>query len=170
MLSASSSASAFLFCLGALKDSQSVLMDRPRSSIVETSNASFSVQWSSGEYFRSHAQSRNVISCTLMLAMSFESPFALAVLSLPFRFGPPAAGGGATVPSPVRTPQVGALGAGATAGACATRLARNDARSSLGTVLAGSGAAGAAIGAAGGWYEGMASRFFGIAIGGTEKL
>jgi hypothetical protein len=26
------------------------------------------------------------------------------------------------------------------------------------------------MGAAGGWYEGMASRFLGIAIGGTEKL
>src|SRR5216683_3443166 len=135
--------------------------------MVETSKASFSVQWSSGEYLRSQAQSRNVISCTLMAAVSFESPFVLAPLSLPFPFGPAAPGAGATVPSPVRTPHCGALGAGRTGGACATRLARRAARSSLGD----SGAAGAGIGTlAGGWYCGIASRFFGIAIGGTEKL
>src|SRR5260370_1872623 len=139
--------------------------------MVETSNAAFSVQWSAGEYLRSQAQSRKVISCTLMAAVSFESPFVLARLALPFPFGPAAVGGGATVPSAVRTPHCGALGAGRTGGACATRLARRAARSSLGADLGGSGAAGAGIGAlAGGWYCGIASRFFGIAIGGTEKL
>src|SRR5260370_33273533 len=138
--------------------------------MVETSNAAFSVQWSAGEYLRSQAQSRKVISCTLMAATSVESPFVLAPLSLPFPFGPAAAGGGATVPSPVRTPHCGALGAGRTGGACATRLARRAARSSLGADLGGSSAAGAGIGTvAGGWYCGIASRFFGIAIGGTEK-
>src|SRR5260370_599642 len=107
--------------------------------MVETSKASFSVQWSSGEYLRSQAQSRNVISCTLMAATSFESPFVLAPLSLPFPFGPAAAGGGATVPSPVRTPHCGALGAGRTGGACARRLARRAARPSLGADLWGPG-------------------------------
>src|SRR5260370_32688494 len=114
--------------------------------MVETSKASFSVQWSSGEYLRSQAQRRNVISCTLMAATSFESPFVLAPLSLPFPFGPTAAGGGATVPSPVRTPHCGALGAGRTRGACATRLAPRAARSSLGPALGGSGAPAAGIG------------------------
>src|SRR3989442_8960495 len=141
--------------------------------MVETSNASFSVQWSSGEYLRSQAHSRNVISCTLKAATSFESPFVFALrsLPLPFPFVPAAAGGGATVPSPVRTPQAGAPGAGRTGGACATRLARNAARSSFAAAFGGSGATDAGIGAAaGGWYDGAACRFFGIAIGGTEKL
>src|SRR5260370_22883444 len=138
--------------------------------MVETSNAAFSVQWSAGEYLRSQAQSRKVISCTLMAATSVESPFVLAPLSLPFPFGPAPAGGGAMVPSPVRTPHCGALGAGRTGGACATRLARRAARSSLGADLGGSSAAGAGIGTlAGGCYCGIASRFFGIAIGGTGE-
>src|SRR5260370_30639612 len=111
--------------------------------MVETSEASFSVQWSSGEYLRSQAQSRNVISCTLMAAVSFESPFVLAPLSLPFPFGPAAAGGGAMVPSPVRTPHCGALGAGRTGGACATRPSPRAPGSALGADPAGSGSAGA---------------------------
>ena len=49
-----------------------------------------------------------------------------------------------------RPPHAGALGACATGGACATRLARSAARSSFGAAgLAGSGTGGA--GAAGGW-------------------
>src|ERR1700682_5434997 len=160
----------FLF-RDALNDSENAPMNWARSSMVETSNASLSVQWSSGEYLRSVAQSRNLMSCTLIAAMSFESLLVLAPRSLPFPFGTATAGGGATVPSPVRTPQLGALGAGRTGGACATRLARSDARSSFGAALGGSGAAGAGIGAAaGGAYDGIASRFLGIAIGGTGKV
>src|SRR5439155_1715467 len=97
--------------------------------------------------------------------------FGAFSLPLPLPLGPAAAGGGATLPSPVRTPHTGALGAGRPGGAWATRLARSDARSSLGAALGGSGAAGAGMGTAGGgWYAGIAWRFFGIAMGGTEKL
>src|SRR5260370_6897748 len=109
--------------------------------MVETSNASFSVQWSSGEYLRSQAHSRNVISCTLKAATSFESPFVFALrslpLPLPFPFGPAAAGGGATVPSPGRTPQAGAPGPGRTGGARGTRLARHAPRASFAAPFAG---------------------------------
>src|SRR5256885_10176758 len=108
------------------------------------------------------------MSFTLIAAASFESRFDFAPFSLPLPLplplGPAAAGGGATLPSPVRTPHAGAAGAGRRGGAWATRLARNDARSSLGAAGAGMGTA------AGGGYAGIASRFFGIAMGGTEKL
>src|SRR5207253_8521156 len=122
--------------------------------MVETSKASFSVQWSSGEYLRSQAQSRNLISCTLMLAMRRESFFVRVPrslsLPLPLLFRPAAGDGAATAPSAVRTPQPGAPETGRTGGACATRLARSAARSSFGaTGLAGPGADGAAGAGAG---------------------
>src|SRR5579864_1586783 len=113
-----------------------------------------------------------------MAAFSFESPFfffwspAFALpLPFPLPVGAPPAVAGATVPSGVRTPQP-AAGAGFTGGAWATRLARSAARSSVGVAgLAASGAAGAAGGvAAGGWYTGVGWDFFGIGMGGTEKL
>src|SRR2546425_6573803 len=108
-----------------------------------------------------------------MAAASFESRFDFVPFSLPLPLplGPAAVDGGATVPSPVRTPHAGPVGAGRTGGAWATRLARNAARSSFAAALGGSGATGAGMGtAAGGWYAGIACRFFGIAMGGTEKL
>src|SRR4029077_4930283 len=124
--------------------------------------ASFNVQWSSGEYRRSHAQRRNLMSWILMAALSLESGFGAAfpwttatfgALSLPLPLPAPlrpGTTGGATGSAP-RTPQAGALGACARGGACATRLARNAARSSLGADgLGGSGAAGIGA-AAGGW-------------------
>src|SRR6266852_7382106 len=135
--------------------------------MVEISKASLRVQWSSGEYRRSHAQRRNLISWILMAALSLESAFGAAAfpwttatfgplslslplpLSLPLAPLRPGTTGGATG-SPPRTPQAGALGACATGGACATRLARSAARSSLGADgLAGSGASGAGAAAGG---------------------
>src|SRR2546429_2847193 len=103
------------------------------------------------------------MSFTLIAAASFESRFDFAPFSLPLPLplplGPAAAGGGATLPSPVRTPQLGPLGAGRTGGAWATRLARKDARSSFGAALGASAAAGAGMGAAaGGWYAGTVWR------------
>src|SRR2546427_7283905 len=108
-----------------------------------------------------------------MAAASFESRFDFVPFSLPLPLllGRGAVDGGVAVPSPVRTPHAGPVGAGRTGGAWATRLARNAARSSFAAALGGSGAAGAGMGtAAGGWYAGIACRFFGIAMGGTEKL
>src|SRR3989475_10128616 len=108
-----------------------------------------------------------------MAAASFESRFDFVPFSLPLPLllGRGAVDGGPTVPSPVRTPRAGPVGAGRTGGAWATRLARNAARSSFAAALGGSGATGAGMGtAAGGWYAGIACRFFGIAMGGTEKL
>src|SRR3982075_232341 len=98
-----------------------------------------------------------------MDAISFESglraPFAWTAgavtplplpLPAPFRIG--RAGGGWGFPP--RTPQAGALGAGATSGAWATRLARSAASSSVGADVLGGSAAGGTGGAAGGWWVG----------------
>src|SRR2546428_472738 len=108
-----------------------------------------------------------------MAAASFDSRFDFVPFSwpLPLPLGPAAVGGGATVPSPVRTPHAGPVGAGRPGGAWATRLARNAARSSFAAALGGSGATGAGMGtAAGGWDAGLGCRFFGIPMGGTEKV
>src|ERR1700694_4548493 len=159
MLSVSSSTSMLLFFpRDALNDSENAPTNWSRSSMVETSNASFSVQWSSGEYLRSVAQSRNLMSCTLIAAMSFESPLVLAPRSLPFPFGPATAGGGATVPSPVRTPQAGALGAGRAAGARGTRPGRRGGRGALGAALAGPQCRGVVLWRRLGWLRGRCGR------------
>src|SRR2546423_12006188 len=106
--------------------------------MVETSNASFSVQWSSAEYLRSQAQRRNLISWTLTPALSRESVLVFTPLPLPL--APAAGGGAATAPSAARTPQAGAFAARRRGGACAARLARQAGTSSLwGTRLARSG-------------------------------
>jgi hypothetical protein len=100
------------------------------------------------------------MSWILMAALSLESAFGaaafpwtavgLARLSLPlppFRMGTTGAAGA----SPPRTPQAAALGACATGGAWATRLARSAARSSYGPAGLGGSASGGTGAAAGGW-------------------
>src|SRR5207237_6441066 len=127
---------------------------------------------SSGEYLRSQAHRRNVMSCTLMAALSLESCLAplTPALALAFPFPLPltgAMGSGVTVPSALRTPQAGPVGAGRTGGAWATRLARSAARSSLaGAGLGGSATGGGPGAAAGGWEVGRGARFVGIGSGG----
>lgn len=146
---------------------------------MATSKASFTVQWSSSEYRRSQAQSKNVISLTRAQARNGPGLPVLAGLATLPR-APLAGGGGATAPPGPTTFQLGGGPWTGATGAWDMRVARRFLRSSTGVATRLGSWAGAAWGAGplGGAGGGGAERpgrltvplGFGSAIGGTEKV